>query len=54
MTNYYFLWYSDEYKDYPDIPHVEKFVHDFGSNLLLSMETNTATSGLVRKFATDK
>ena len=53
--NYYFLWHSDDWMDYPDIPHVEKFVHDFGSNLLLLMETNTAkTSELVRKFATDK
>ena len=51
--NYYFLWYSDDWMDYPDIPCVEKFVHNLGTVLSFApiMRSNNV---LVNRFANDK
>lgn len=49
----YYIWLMKNWKEYPDIPHSLKFVHNFGSPLLICCDKMPKTY-LVDKFANDK
>lgn len=52
---YYDFWYidGDSWKDFPEIPHCEKFIHNHGTAQLIENEEMRKVS-LGHKFSNDK